>query len=148
VITLGHPISQLGRSERAALRRSEVAVIAQDASLIPFLSARENVELGLQLRSTGVDGRAALTSVGLGELADQRVERLSMGERQRTTIARALASAPALVLADEPTARLDEANAIAIGELLARVVDEYGTTVIFSTHDPVLLGVADEVVEI
>ncbi|MGH3079655.1 MAG: ABC transporter ATP-binding protein [Gaiellaceae bacterium] len=144
VIALGHAISKLGRSERAALRRSEIAVIVQDASLVPFLSARETVEL----RAAGLDGRAALASVSLGELAEQRVDRLSMGERQRVAIARALASAPALVLADEPTARLDEANAIAIGELLARVVDEYGTTVIFSTHDPVLLGVADEVVEI
>ena len=144
VIALGHPISQLDRSERAALRRKEIAVIAQDASLVPFLSARENVELG----SAGGDGRDALESVGLGKLADQRVDRLSMGERQRVAIARGLAAAPALVLADEPTARLDEANAIAIAELLARVVDEYGTTVVFSTHDPVLLGVADEVVEI
>ena len=144
MIALGHPISQLDRSERAALRRKEIAVIAQDASLVPFLSARENVELG----SAGGDGRDALESVGLGKLADQRVDRLSMGERQRVAIARGLAAAPALVLADEPTARLDEASAIAIAELLARVVDEYGTTVVFSTHDPVLLGVADEVVEI
>jgi ABC-type lipoprotein export system ATPase subunit len=148
VTALGHPISALGRAERAALRSSQIGVIAQDAPLVPFLSARENVELGVQLRAAHADGVAALASVGLGELADQRVERLSMGERQRVAIARALAAAPALLLADEPTARLDEANAIAIGDLLARVVDEYGTTVVFSTHDPVLLDVADEVVEL
>jgi ABC-type lipoprotein export system ATPase subunit len=147
VIALGHPISDLSRAERAMLRRSEIAVIAQDATLVPFLSARENVELGLQLRAAD-DGGDALASVGLAELADQRVERLSMGERQRVAIARALATAPALLLADEPTARLDEANAIAIGDLLARVVDDYQTTVVFSTHDPVLLDVADEVVEL
>jgi ABC-type lipoprotein export system ATPase subunit len=148
VISLGHLISGLGRAERAALRRGQIGVIAQDAPLVPFLSARENVDLGLRLRAADVDGGDALASVGLGELADQRVERLSMGERQRVAIARALAAAPALLLADEPTARLDEANAIAIGDLLARVVDEYGTTVVFSTHDPVLLDVADEVVEL
>jgi ABC-type lipoprotein export system ATPase subunit len=148
VLALGHPISTLGRAERAALRRAQIGVIAQDAPLVPFLSARENVELGLQLRAADMDGGKALAAVGLAELAGQRVENLSMGERQRVAIARALAAAPALLLADEPTARLDEANAVAIGDLLARVVDEYETTVVFSTHDPVLLEVADEVVEL
>ncbi|HEV2902502.1 MAG TPA: ATP-binding cassette domain-containing protein [Gaiellaceae bacterium] len=148
VIVLGHLLSGLSRSERAALRRRELAVIAQDAPLVPFLSARENVELGLQLRAAGGTGLGALTSVGLGELAEQRVDRLSMGEQQRVAIARALAAEPALLLADEPSARLDEANAVAVGDLLARIVDELETTVVFSTHDPVLLEVADEVVDL
>ena len=146
VITLGHRLSGLSRTERAALRRSEVAVIAQDASLVPFLSARENVELGLQVRSANGNALETLASVGLAELAEQRVDRLSMGERQRVAIARALVAAPALLLADEPSARLDEANAVAVGDLLAGIVDESETTVVFSTHDPVLLEVADEVV--
>jgi ABC-type lipoprotein export system ATPase subunit len=146
VITLGHRLSSLSRAERAALRRRELAVIAQDAPLVPFLSARENVELGLQVRTANGDALKALASVGLGELAEQRVDRLSMGERQRVAIARALAARPALLLADEPSARLDEANAVAVGDLLARVSDE--TTVVFSTHDPVLLEVADEVVDL
>ena len=146
VIALGHRVSELSRAERAAVRRSGVAVIAQDPPLVPFLSARENVEVGLQVRSANGDAIAALESVGLGELAEQRVDRLSMGERQRVAIARALVAAPALLLADEPSARLDEANAVAVGELFARIVDESETTVVFSTHDPVLLEVADEVV--
>jgi ABC-type lipoprotein export system ATPase subunit len=148
VIALGHRVSALSRFERAELRRSEVAVIAQDAPLVPFLSARENVELGLQLRAADGGGLEALASVGLGELADQRVDRLSMGERQRVAVARALAARPALLLADEPSARLDEANAVAVGDLLAGIVDESETTVVFSTHDPVLLEVADEVVDL
>ena len=148
VIALGHRLSELSRSARAALRRTELAVIAQDAPLVPFLSARENVELGLQLRGSGGDALKTLTSVGLAELAEQRVDRLSMGERQRVAIARALAARPALLLADEPSARLDEANAVAVGDLLARIVDESETTVVFSTHDPVLLEVADEVVDL
>jgi putative ABC transport system ATP-binding protein len=148
VITLGHRLSALSRAERAALRQSEIAVIAQDASLLPFLSARENVELGLQVRSAEGNAVETLASVGLAELAEQRVDRLSMGERQRVAIARALIAAPALLLADEPSARLDEANAVAVGDLLARVVEESETTVVFSTHDPVLLEVADEVVDL
>ena len=148
VIALGHRLSELSRSERAALRRTDLAVIAQDAPLVPFLSARENVELGLQLRGSGGDALETLTSVGLAELAEQRVDRLSMGERQRVAIARALAARPALLLADEPSARLDEANAVAVGDLLAGIVDESETTVVFSTHDPVLLEVADEVVDL
>ena len=91
-------------------------MIAQDASLVPFLSARENVELGLQVRSAEGNAVEALASVGLAELAEQRVDRLSMGERQRVAIARALIAAPALLLADEPSARLDEANAVAVGD--------------------------------
>jgi ABC-type lipoprotein export system ATPase subunit len=146
VIALGHRVSELSRAERAAVRRSGVALIAQDPPLVPFLNARENVEVGLQVKTANGDAIAALESVGLGELAEQRVDRLSMGERQRVAIARALAAAPALLLADEPSARLDEANAVAVGDLFARIVDESHTTVVFSTHDPVLLEVADEVV--
>ena len=145
VVVNGHPVSRLSRAERAVLRRSEIAVIAQDAALVPFLSARENVELG---RRASADGAEALALVGLGELADQRVDRLSMGERQRVAIARALAAQPTILLADEPTARLDEANAVAVADLLDRIVDERETTVIFSTHDPVLLEVVDEVLEL
>jgi ABC-type lipoprotein export system ATPase subunit len=148
VIVLGHRLSDLSRAERAALRRSDVAVIAQDAALVPFLSARENVEVGLQVRAATGDALEALSSVGLGELAEQHVDRLSMGERQRVAIARALAAHPALLLADEPSARLDEANAVAVGDLFAGIVDKSETTVVFSTHDPVLLEVADEVVDL
>jgi ABC-type lipoprotein export system ATPase subunit len=146
VVTLGQAVSRMGRSQRAELRRRRISLIAQDAALAPFLTARENVELGLELRGLDGDAREALTSVGLAELAEQQVDRLSMGERQRVAIARALAARPELVLADEPTARLDEANAIAVGRLLARIVDEWETTVVFSTHDPVLLEIADDVV--
>ena len=124
MITLGHRLSSLSRAERAALRRSEVAVIAQDASLVPFLSARENVELGLQVRSAEGNAVETLASVGPGQLAEQRVDRLSMGATARSDRARSSATAPALLLADEPSARLDEANAVAVGDLLARVVEE------------------------
>jgi ABC-type lipoprotein export system ATPase subunit len=134
----------LGRAPDERMRRSEIALVAQDAQLIPFLSARENVELVLELR--GADRRAAreaLEAVGLGELVDERVSRLSTGERERVALARAIAARPKLLLADEPTARLDEANARTIGALFATLAAETGTAVVCATHDPALIDQAD-----
>ena len=134
----------LGRAPDEEMRRSDVALVAQDAHLIPFLSARENVELVLELRradrSAAVD---ALRAVGLGELVEERVSRLSTGERERVALARAIAARPKLLLADEPTARLDEANARTIGALFATLAAETGTAVVCATHDPALVEQAD-----
>jgi putative ABC transport system ATP-binding protein len=153
VLVLDTVISRLDRASRAAFRRNRIALVAQDPPLVPFLTAEENVELALNVRGGSPDevGRRssdALAAVGLGGLAEQRVDRLSMGERQRVAIARAVSSEPKLLLADEPTARLDQANAAAFGELLTHLVDALGLSVIFSTHDAVLLNVADEVFEL
>ncbi len=149
VVVLGEVVSRLGRSERAALRKTGLGVIAQDAGLVPFLSAQENIELALSLRGlAGPESTASaadsLRAVGLAELASQRVARLSMGERQRAAIARGVAARPKLLLADEPTARLDAANALEIGALLGRLVDELGTTIVCATHDPLVIEQADE----
>jgi ABC-type lipoprotein export system ATPase subunit len=149
VVVLGEVISSLDRTARAALRRTQLGVIAQDARLVPFLSAHENVELTLAARgSTKADAAAAaseaLGSVGLAELAGQRAAQLSLGERQRVALARAVAAGPKLLLADEPTARLDAANALEIGALLSRLVDERGTTIVCATHDPLVIEQADE----
>jgi ABC-type lipoprotein export system ATPase subunit len=149
VVVLGDVVSSLDRAARAALRRKRLGVIAQDTSLVPFLTARENVELTLAARgSANGDAEAALSSVGLTELAGQRVARLSMGERQRVAIARAVAGGPELLLADEPTARLDAANALEIGALLSRLVEERGTTIVCATHDPLVIEQADEELEL
>jgi ABC-type lipoprotein export system ATPase subunit len=149
VVVLGEVVSSLDRAARAALRRTRLGVIAQDTNLVPFLTARENVELTLAARgSTNGDAQAALSSVGLAELAGQRVARLSMGERQRVAIARAVAARPELLLADEPTARLDAANAVEIGALLSRLVEERGTTIVCATHDPLVIEQADEELEL
>jgi energy-coupling factor transport system ATP-binding protein len=153
VVVLGEVVSSLDRAARAALRRSRLAVIAQDASLVPFLSARESIELALATRGVArgdasASAERALSSVGLAELSGQLVERLSMGERQRVAIARAVAARPALLLADEPTARLDAANATEIGRLLARLVAEQGVTIVCATHDPLVIEQADEELEL
>src|SRR5205807_5257184 len=114
----GTEVTALDRAARAALRRERIAYVGQQAGLVPHLSATENVELALALRGRDDGARAvalaALESVGLAERATQRVSRLSQGERARVAIARAIASKPLVLIADEPTSRLDGANAISI----------------------------------
>jgi ABC-type lipoprotein export system ATPase subunit len=145
VVVLGTRVNELDRERRAAFRRDQVALVAQEPPLVSFLGAQENVELALGLRGLPSSGRAreALAAVGLEQLAGQRISRLSTGEQERVAIARALAASPALLLADEPTARLDQANALAIGELLARVARQRGVAVVCATHDPVVIEQAD-----
>ena len=144
VEVLGKPLSSLDAAGRARLRRSAIGLVTQGTDLVPFLSARESVEVALALRGVARDEAAmramvSLSDVGLAELADQRVARLSMGERQRVALARVLAAKPALLLADEPTARLDEANARAVGVLFAELAQRTGTAIVCATHDPVLI---------
>ncbi len=149
VVVTGTALSQLDATARAQLRRSQIGLVTQGTDLVPFLGAQESIELALALRGVARDDateRAArsLDDVGLAELAGQRVARLSMGERQRVALARALAARPALLLADEPTARLDEANARAVGALFAELAARTGTAIVCATHDPVLIEHATE----
>ena len=147
VIVLGAELSRLDRAARAALRRGHIAVVGQRPGLIPFLSARENVELGLALRGRDTHGDAAteaLAAVSLLERSEQRVSRLSSGEQVRVAIARAVAARPDLLLADEPTARLDQANALGVATLLERLAGELGIAIVCATHDRLVLEQADE----
>jgi ABC-type lipoprotein export system ATPase subunit len=146
-------LSALDRASRAARRRELVAVVGQAPGLSGFLSARENVELGLALR--GVDApeareRAAeaLAAVGLAAHAERRVELLSAGQRERVALARAFAARTPVVIADEPTSRLDASTTVEIGALLAELAHATGTTVVCATHDPLLIGLADREVRL
>jgi ABC-type lipoprotein export system ATPase subunit len=139
-------LTQLDRAGRSALRRAKIAYVGQQAGLVPHLSALENVELALEVRgreNARIAAHAALDAVGLSERASQRVARLSQGERARVAIARALAARPALLLADEPTSRLDGANAISVAILLARLARDGGAAVVCATHDPLVIEQAD-----
>ncbi len=145
---LGTDVAALDRGARADLRRRLVGYVGQQPGLTPFLSARENVELALALRGVppaeaSERGLEALEAVGLGERTEQRVERLSGGERLRVAVARALAARPAVLLADEPTSRLDQANALAVAVLLARLARDWGATILCATHDPIVVEQAD-----
>ena len=142
----GIELGSLDRTARAALRREQIAYVGQQAGLVPHLSALENVELVLALR--GLEGGrpaalAALESVGLEERATQRLARLSQGERARVAIARAVVAKPRLLLADEPTSRLDGANAISVAILLGRLARSTGAAVVCATHDPLVIEQAD-----
>jgi putative ABC transport system ATP-binding protein len=127
-------------------------LVTQEPGLVPYLTAQENIAVGLGLRGStnGNNGRAhaALARVGLDQRLNHRATSLSAGERQRVAIARALATDAGVLLVDEPTARLDEQNARAIGRLLAAAAREQRRAVVCATHDPVLIELADEVVEL
>jgi ABC-type lipoprotein export system ATPase subunit len=152
VVVAGERLEDHSRTDLADLRRREIALVAQEPGLIPYLSALENVELGMRLRSgSQPDGERALEvlrEVGLQERLDGRVSELSAGERERVAIARALATDASLLLVDEPTARLDEENARAVAALLARAAHERGLAVVCATHDPALIELTDETIEL
>jgi len=148
VLVDGVSLSTLDRTGRAELRRRAIAFVGQTAGLVPFLGARENAELTLALRGVAPDEAfsrvaGALAAVGLEEHADRPASELSAGQRERAALARALAAQPLALVADEPTARIDGANALAIGALLAEVAHTSGMTVICATHDPLLIEQAD-----
>ena len=149
VLVLGTDVAKLDRPARARLRREHVGYIGQQPGLVPSLSALENVELALALRDLPPDfARDTLVAVGLEDRIEQRVSRLSTGERGRVAIARALAARPALLLADEPTSRLDQGNALAVGALFVRLARGFGTAVVCATHDPLLIEQADDVLRL
>jgi putative ABC transport system ATP-binding protein len=144
VLLEGVSLASLDRAGRAEVRRTTLAFVGQTAGLTPFLGARENVELALELRGLPADhAAAALEAVGLAEHAERPVAKLSAGQRERAALARALAVQPRVIVADEPTARLDAANALALGTLLAEVARTSGCTVVCATHDPLLIEQAD-----
>jgi peptide/nickel transport system ATP-binding protein len=149
----GVVVSALSREQRADLRRERIAVIGQASALSGFLSARENVLLGLALR--GIDtgdgsarAAASLAAVGLAGHEERPVDRLSAGQRERVALARALAARAGVLLADEPTARVDAAATLSLGRLLARIAHEHGSTVVCATHDPLLIELADDEVRL
>lgn len=152
VEVLGNDLSALSAASRRAIRRERVAHIYQDFRLVPELNATENVALPLWLRSVPMaeaktKARAALEAVGLAELVGRLPDQLSGGEQQRVAIARAIAAEPDLILADEPTANLDDASAKRVGELLRAQVAA-GRAVIVATHDRRLIGPDDLVFDV
>jgi len=148
----GTRIDRLKADRLAAWRGSRVGIVFQDFHLLPTLTAQENVELAIELGASGAGrrlrrtaARAMLEAVGLGGHHRKLPAQMSGGEQQRVGIARALVTQPALIVADEPTGALDQANGHAVFDLL-RSVARNGTTVVFITHDLHLAASADRTV--
>lgn len=146
----GIDIAALPEHKLPPFRASRFGFIFQDFNLLTALSARENVEVALNLAGTRgerahVRARELLTALGLEDRLDFRVHQLSGGERQRVAIARAIANRPQLVFADEPTANLDSGKGAETMRLLRRLAREERTTVVIVSHDQRLREVADRV---
>jgi putative ABC transport system ATP-binding protein len=145
----GREISALSERERAHYRRSELGFIRQSLDLIPGVRADDNAALKLLATSGRRDAQRQiaplLERLGLNGRVLQRAEQLSMGERQRVMIARALSTEPSLVLADEPTGSLDTDRGREVLTLLSEVCHERGVAVLLVTHDPRAAAFADRV---
>jgi ABC-type lipoprotein export system ATPase subunit len=143
----GERVDGLNPDDAARWRQRVLGYVSQHSTLVDFMSARENVELALRLRRFERDearrrAERWLDWVGLAKLAERRADQLSGGEQRRVALARALAPGPRVLLADEPTAHLDQFSGRLVIRLLERAVEE-GTTVVAASHDPDLIAAAD-----
>lgn len=149
VFVAGEHINLLNRKQSAAFRGSALGFIFQSFNLLPVMTTYENVEYPLvMIKNTSQSMRSkavhkVLKSVGMLEQKDKFPDQLSGGQKQRVAVARALVTQPKLVLADEPTANLDKKSAVNVIQLMRSMRDEFGTTFIFSTHDPKIMKEAE-----
>lgn len=148
----GTRIDQMKRDQLARWRGANVGIVFQDFHLLPTLTAVENVELAIELSGSGAGRRQrraaakdALQQVGLGQHAKKLPAQLSGGEQQRVGVARAMVNKPALIVADEPTGALDQANGHAVFDMLIGLARS-GSTVVVITHDLALAGTADRTI--
>ena len=147
VILDGVDLSSLDEDELALMRGRRMGFVFQSYNLIPTLTAQENIMLPLELLGDGQHAREQaaelLHTVGLGDRSTHYPVQLSGGEQQRVALARAFTMNPSFLLADEPTGNLDSANGSMVLDLLHRLKDDTGTTLLIVTHDPSLFGIAD-----
>jgi putative ABC transport system ATP-binding protein len=147
----GRPVQALGERERTAMRAGHIGFVFQSFHLNPILTVRENVAIALQflgIRKTAARQRAAtwLERVGLSHRLDHYPSELSGGERQRVAIARALVKDPELILADEPTGNLDSRTGHEVINLLRKINQEAGTTIVQVTHDLEIAEMSDAII--
>jgi putative ABC transport system ATP-binding protein len=151
VRVFGRSLTRLGERELAGYRAREIALVFQSGNLWSALSARDNVALSLSLagrRSSDASIDRALAAFDLHDRERQRAGTLSGGEQQRVAIAAAAAREAPLVLADEPTAELDEGNERLVLQALQRLRNEFGSTIVVVSHSPRVADEADRVLEL
>ena len=151
VVVDGINVTRLTESQRSSFRREKIGYIFQSFRLMAALSAEENIVLSLEMRR--IDRRwercrAALETVGLAAKGRLKPHEMSHGEKQRVAVARAIAHAPAIVLADEPTASLDAANGVQVTNLLSAIARDPNRTVAIVTHDPRVIPLAQRVISL
>ena len=149
----GQDLAALSRSALAELRLRKLGFVFQAYNLIPVLTALENVEFVMELQGASAADRRAraeevLAQLGLADLGHKRPLEMSGGQQQRVAVARAIASRPRVVLADEPTANLDSKTAIELVDLMERMNRDRAVTFLFSTHDPMVIERARRVVRL
>ena len=153
VRVMGHDLSECSKGGRARFRLHHIGFVFQAYNLVPVLTARENVALVCEMQGHGREhclsrAHGWLAEVGLEGLQDRRPDQLSGGQQQRVAVARALASNPAIVLADEPTASLDSTTGAELVGLLRHINQTFGTTFLISSHDDQVIGAARRVVRL
>ncbi len=149
----GRDVGAMSERERAQLRLERIGFVFQAYNLLPVLTALENAEFPLMLRGVEREERRKevmelFEHIGLGGLQDRRPGALSGGQQQRVAVARAVLGAPALVLADEPTANLDTAASDALLEVMELLNEERKVTFIFCTHDPRVMRRARRIIRL
>lgn len=140
-------ITAMEENDLAQFRRNNIGFVFQAYNLIPVLSVRENIEYVMRLMGISpsvceMRVREVATELDIDRYLDKFPDRLSGGQQQRVAVARAVASKPKLILADEPTANLDSANAEKLMKLMRRLNEEEKVTIIFSSHDPLVIDKA------
>ncbi|KAB2879454.1 ABC transporter ATP-binding protein [bacterium] len=149
VFVNGVDVGLFSRAEAAAFRGKTIGFVFQNFNLIPVLTVYENVEYPLlmldrlPLKERRDRVLRLLEKVGMTDQKDKYPNKISGGQKQRVAVARALVTNPQIVLADEPTANLDHTTAFKVISIMHEMTSEYGTTFIFSTHDPKIVGEAE-----
>ena len=143
----------MSAGELAHLRLQRIGFVFQTYNLLPVLTALENAEFTLLLQGMPARQRREkveklFSEIGLAGLEDRRPAQLSGGQQQRVAVARAMVTEPALILADEPTANLDSASAIALLDVMEQLNRTTGTTFLFSTHDPQVMERAHRLIRL
>lgn len=149
----GANIAEMTGRELSDFRRDHIGFIFQSYNLIPVLSAEENIEYVMLLQGVSVNKRhkrvrEVLSLVGLEGLGDRRPAQLSGGQQQRVAVARAMASGPDIILADEPTANLDSATGASLLDVMRELNEDQGMTFVFSTHDQKIMDRANRLIHL